>query len=76
MMPRGWFWCELQDVIKNKIEQCMGVGLENSLHVEPPYRCGLGAEIMAVGWSGSECHEKLYMCFPCHLSFIVIRKNI
>jgi len=55
MMPHGWFWCELQDVIKKKTEQCMGVSLEeNSLRFEPPCHRGAGAEIMAVSWSRSE----------------------
>lgn len=83
MMLHGWFWCELQDVIKNKIEWCVGVSLvKNSFHVEPLYHCILGAEIVAVSWSGSECCEKLYIYFLltievfCHLSFIVIRRNI
>lgn len=83
MVQCGWFWCELQGVIKNKIEQCMGVSLlENRLRFEALYRCSLGVEITAVSWSRSECHEKLYVCFLltidvlCHVSFIVIKKNI
>lgn len=70
MMRRGWLWCQLQDVIKNETEQCIGARSGKSSLRLGLIQCGLGVNVMSVNWNRFQCHEKLYMCFLLTLDML------